>query len=54
MNICDMLNILNWKWWKSNVFFDFKINFMVKIIKNIINMFCDVIFSYLRYILEVK
>lgn len=54
MNICDMLNILNWKWWKSNAPFDFKINSMVKTIKNITNMFCDAIFSHLRYIYEVK
>lgn len=54
MNICDMLNILNWKWWKSNAPFDFKINSMVKTIKNITNMFCDVIFSHLIYVLEAK
>lgn len=54
MNICDVLNILNWKWWKSNAPFDFKINSMVKTIKNITNMFCDAIFSHLRYVSEAK
>lgn len=48
MNICDMLNIPDQEWWKSSAPFDFKINSMVKTIKNITNMFCDVIFSLPR------